>query len=481
MKTYKCIQLALAFLFFGVLSSCESGGGDQVAGIGGTGAGIGGTGYTASGPIDGFGSIFVNGIEFDTDTALVSLDGASVSDSDLRLGMIVTVVGTLDADGMTGTAESVSFNDEIQGPIAAISSNADGTEKTLTVLGVYILVAQGATIFDDVTFESLAINDLIEVSGFIGANAVIQATRVEKKETFVAGESEIGLKGTVAGLSGTQFSLGSFIVDFAGADLSDIPNGKLTNGLLVEVKGTLSGSIITAEKVEGEEGAFEDNSDGASLEGFISSFVSDSDFVINGQAIDASSAVLHPVGLQLQNGIQVQVQGTVANGVLIADEIESRSSEIKLMAPVQSLDVSNGAGTIVLAYAVGNISFVVNNETESADETDTFDSFNLSNLRVGDFLEVKALVNGTQITATELRLRQVTDELIEGSVVGFVTNTTVTVLGLTYTTTGASFEDVNDLPITSGVFYTQLRSGDIVKIQDDDPADGIADEVELED
>ncbi len=55
--------------------------------------GIGGTGATdvSRGPIEGFGSIFVNGVEWEIDLAEVELDDERGSGEELQLGMVVTV------------------------------------------------------------------------------------------------------------------------------------------------------------------------------------------------------------------------------------------------------------------------------------------------------------------------------------------------------------------------------------------------------
>ncbi len=55
----------------------------------------------------------------------------------------------------------------------------------------------------------------------------MRATRVEKKDEFVAGISEVEVKGVVSALSGNEFSLGGFTVEFSGADLSGVPGGAL--------------------------------------------------------------------------------------------------------------------------------------------------------------------------------------------------------------------------------------------------------------
>ncbi len=474
-KIQRTVIISQLLIFIVAMVSCGGGSG------GGTVAGIGGTGSRVTGPIDGFGSIFVNGIEFELDTATITVDSANATESQLSLGMVVTVFGTVDDSGLTGVAESVEFDDDVQGPISSISNNADGTVKTLLVFGLPVVADQASTIFDGVTFDTLAINDVVEVSGFMDANFSLQATRIEKKEDFLEGVSEIEIKGSVSGLSGTQFNLGTLTIDFSAADLSDIEGGNLSNGMSVEVKGTLSATVITASIIEQEDGLFGEDEERVSFEGIISEFLSVSNFKLSGQPVNAANAQLQPATLQLKNGIQVQVEGSVVNGVLVADEVESRSSEITLVAPVLSLDVSGSSGTVTLAFAAGNVSFSVNNQTELRDETDSFDPLSLSNIRAGDYLEVKALTDNGQLMALEVRLQEASAEMLEGQVDSFISSSEITVLGLSYSTSGASFEDSNDMPITGSDFYMSLQNGNLVKIKDDEPADGIADDVEYED
>ena len=87
-----------------LLTSC--GPGTQVAGIEGSGAPAP---ITATGPVTGFGSIFVNGVEYTTTSAQIHIDDQPGSESQLAVGEIVTVTGTLNADDMTGTATQVIF------------------------------------------------------------------------------------------------------------------------------------------------------------------------------------------------------------------------------------------------------------------------------------------------------------------------------------------------------------------------------------
>ena len=286
------------------LVGCGGAGGGGVASIGG-GGGIGGTGITSTGTIDGFGSIFVNGVEFETDESAVSLDGESSAEDKLRLGMVVTVHGTVNADGKTGTAEQVVFDDDVQGPVSAIVPGQDGDSLLLTVLGVEVIAERTGTVFDGVSFDTLAVGDLVEVSGFVENGAQLRATRIEKKSDFVAGSSEVELKGTVSGLTGTTFTLDTYVVDFSSADLSDVPGGSITEGMLVEVRGTLTGSTIVADRIELEDDDASngpDDGDELSVQGAISNLVDQGHFDVNGVAVDATSATLEPADLVLADG-----------------------------------------------------------------------------------------------------------------------------------------------------------------------------------
>ncbi|MFO1193798.1 MAG: DUF5666 domain-containing protein, partial [Rhodoferax sp.] len=82
------------------------------------------------GPITGFGSIIVNGITYDTQTAAIT-----TSDSpSLQLGMTVEVTGTVQAGLTTGTATSVVAAADLRGTIDTLSLAPD----QLTVLGTTV-------------------------------------------------------------------------------------------------------------------------------------------------------------------------------------------------------------------------------------------------------------------------------------------------------------------------------------------------------
>ena len=136
-----------------------------------------------TGVITGFGSVFVNGVEFETDDSSFSLDDGDdgVENEDgLAVGMVVTVTGTVHADGMTGSAKHIEFDDELEGIVNTNSVGADDT-GTMTVMGQTVIV-RTTTIFEsDVagidSIDQVAAGNVVEVSGF-SSGTVMSMPRV---------------------------------------------------------------------------------------------------------------------------------------------------------------------------------------------------------------------------------------------------------------------------------------------------------------
>ena len=173
--------LASALLAGVTLISACGGGGDVVGGVG-----TGGTGAFSSGAIRGIGSIVVNGVRYDDSAATITDDnGNSSNSSSLKLGVVVEVQGddiVTPATGLpTSNARSVVFRSEIKGPVTAVNAAAG----TLTVLGQSVVVS-AATVFDlnlPNGLGSVSVGGLVEVYGFVDANGVYQATRIEAEDS----------------------------------------------------------------------------------------------------------------------------------------------------------------------------------------------------------------------------------------------------------------------------------------------------------
>ncbi|GLR68475.1 hypothetical protein GCM10010909_31560 [Acidocella aquatica] len=143
-------------------------------GIGGTGisagtGGIGGTGIARSGmpvtgygPIQAFGSVFVNGREYAIDgRTLVMIDGAPATVSALRVGDIANVRGVI-TTARGGYAREIAIVHPIIGQVTDIAP--DGASAT--VLGQHVVAPPGQTPFAGITPGALvAVSALPRPSG----------------------------------------------------------------------------------------------------------------------------------------------------------------------------------------------------------------------------------------------------------------------------------------------------------------------------
>ena len=339
MSTVFSVILASLVAVLVALNGCggSGGGGESLAGIGGTGK-------IASGTITGFGSIFVNGFEYDIDSASLEVnddDSAGLSQDDLRIGMVVTVTAEVfdtDGDGEDdkGAASLVVYDNDVEGPVNSLSDPGNGLTKSFSVLGIDVIVNSAGTEFDDsdeagFSFATIADNDVVELSGFFDGSNVLNATYIKKTDDFDLGSSEVEFKGTAdAGTdagAGDSFTLDGFItVNIRDdADLSEVPGERVTDSVFVEVDGRLTKLnplTIEALRIQQEDQDLDDDAGEAELEGFVSDFVDNSNFRVDGQPADATDAEFEPDGLVLNDGLKVEVEGTIEAGILNADKVK---------------------------------------------------------------------------------------------------------------------------------------------------------------
>jgi hypothetical protein len=326
----KTWRLFLPFLFLlPALVSCGSGGSDVLAG-----GGIGGSGNTSVGPITALGSIFVNGIEFQTTNAAVTMNGVTGDEKELQVGMVVKVEGTVNADGKTGKAARVTFDSSAAGPINSI----DLGKSTLEVMGQTVIV-DAQTIIAGLPgntpgLADLTANDMVEISGLADANGNVMATRITLKTT--GRQSKVS--GRVTNTTAATFNINTLSVDYSKATLSNIGPAGIQAGDMVNVTGNLtSSSTLLADIVEKKIPDYQDNSS-ARCQGFIVTLY------YTGQSV-SGFAILTPFGLQRVNfdastifsggnlvnvGMKVQVEGTIQNNSIQAKKVDVLAS-VKMM------------------------------------------------------------------------------------------------------------------------------------------------------
>ena len=318
----KHVALALTLALSAV--SCGSGSSNLAEG------GIGGTGISM-GTVTGFGSIWVNGVHFETVHTKVYKDGKLfVTNADgtdigsmLGIGMVVTVKGTINADGVTGRASSVNYADNLEGPI-----NGAPTANSFVVLGQTVIV-DNKTVYKGVAnLNGLGTGNVVEVSGFRDANGDIHATYIEKKaDSFVDGAGVIELKGTISAVDWGTYTIriGTQVVDITNASQTIFSVYPAVNDF-VEVKGSsfdISGKLI-ADSVELESTLLDtEDHDEAEMEGIVTRLISATEFVLGGQTVrhDAGTQISGGPATDIGAGKKLEVEGSLAGGVLIAKEI----------------------------------------------------------------------------------------------------------------------------------------------------------------
>lgn len=266
------------------------------------------------------GSVIVNGIHFDDRSAVVQINSQSATAADLASGMYVMLRGTINADGMTGVADTVQAVNEVRGAITALDQGA----SSLVVVGQSVLV-EAATLFHNVAgLGSLAIGQQIEVYGLRDANGTIHASRIELLEA----ESDDELRGFVADLSGSTFTLNGVVVNYSSEMIRPL-GATLANGKQAQVEGSFNDTsgAFTATMVWLGEGLPQPGmGERLEIEGFIANLnTATTSFSLNGRAVrySASTVFEHGVAANLANNVAVEVDGVVdSNGVLLAAKIE---------------------------------------------------------------------------------------------------------------------------------------------------------------
>ena len=351
MRCWRLIGCVAMTLVIGLLVACGGGGG------GSDGGGmVGGESISSVGTLSGFGSLYVNGIEFETAGASYRVDDEDrFDDSALSAGMKLWVTGTVNRDGLTGTATRIFYDDDVEGPIDAGSLSVTGaTTRTFAIFGLDVSADATRTVFAGGTgIDTLAEGQKVEVSGYFDGRQVI-ATRIEKQSDL---DSDYELKGTVAAHDGATISLtlqngvgaGPFPVSPA-ATLS-IPADP--SGRFVELALSVQGDGLIVTRIETEDETAVSDSEKLSIGGIVSGD-GGVGLLVNGVPFTHNETTrFEPASLEgrLVAGMAVRVEGRMQDGVLLAGKIERGDGDIALAARVIEVNPSgakDGAVTVDL-------------------------------------------------------------------------------------------------------------------------------------
>lgn len=350
---------------------------------------------TAKGVISGFGSLHVNGVQYATDNATVTMDGVPATVNDLQVGMVVTVKGNINDDRTAGAATAIEFSDLFQGPVSAV----DPVANTVTVFGQTIRV-DNATFYGHVSGPAaLNVGDIVEVSGIPDDTGAIRATHLDKK-TLV---DEIEIKGQVTGPVGaTSFTMqvarnAPHVTVIFPTHLDLL----IKEGSYVEVTSTVAGvagTIVTATSVSRVDGFPTASVERLEMEGYISAFNGTHDVMVNGIPVNASGLA---AARSLAVGMKVVVGGTMSNGLLLATSIEE-VHESDAMMEGEAFNVAPGT----LTFNLLGRTVIVNDRTSFRDDSSghlrNFCLVGESGVKEGDYLEVSGHLDGYSFLAAKV-------------------------------------------------------------------------------
>jgi hypothetical protein len=436
------------------------------------GGGIGGTGNTAtvvSGPITGFGSIFVSGYEYSTGTTSMTIDGTSGSQNDLKKGMVVLVNGTVTHNYGTSeppqrTANTLLYEDTVEGIVQSVAP--DGS--SLVVLGQTVAVTTttiiDATIPGQNTLSLVPGRDLVEVSGFVTGDGVIVGTLIDLK----TGTPDYEVKGFITqhDKANKFFTVGSLRVDYTGADIGQMPNSaeKLWDGLLVDVRGSQTspggpgpyGIRMTTTKVKLEGLGTKDGED-VEVEEFVTQMLGPGDFFLGNVHVQTSAGTTFEGGTlnDILVGAHLGVQGSLVGGIVNATKVEFKG-ETELQANVATINSNDNTLTLT-----GLPALVIQFDGKTALHGQG-NPRHLNDLRSGDHLQIHGrLRDGNTVLAKEVERSDPTSNV---QVQGLITSATDPIVVLL----GASI-DTSSIPesgfrgrygvIGRSAFFSGLSSG----------------------
>jgi hypothetical protein len=432
------------------------------------GVGQDGTGATpdtrTTGVVTGFGSVIVNGIRFDTANASISVDGtAGRSQDDLRVGMVVDVTGNVAADGSTGTATSVVFESVLRGNI-----DEAPLARSFKVLGQTVRFDDATVTDAGLDSRELRAGDRLLVSGLRAPDGTLRATWMARG----ASADDIQLTGLVAAVSGaaTTMRVGGLDISLAGATFEGVTAATLAPGQLVRVAlrappvaGVAAASLVRLIDLQLPESLRR-----LQIQGFVSQWdAAAGRLTLNGRTVQVGATTQFQDGTvaDLAVGARIQVSGTLTSErVLNAERIRIEGLPITgyVRGKVTSINLVD-RGFRVLDDVAG---VEVRLRTESLLDGTSTGLLSLSNLQVGDEVLVVGRAIGSRIDAV---LVQRLPRLLVGAGVGgllsAVSGTTLTVLGVSVATAGASFFDADGAAQSPAAFLAELRTGDDVRAE----------------
>jgi hypothetical protein len=308
--------LVLVPIAAAVLVACGGGGMGSSSGSNGMASGQ----ALASGTVTGFGSVYVNGIEYDTTSATVSDDlGNAQSQSAIKLGMQVQLTGQDPANSSsTGSARTIVFASDLEGPVDVV----DTAQSSFTLLGQEVDINTD-TVWDSALtggLGGLTAGKLVKVFAlYDNTTGRYVASRVESD----AGATQYKVRGMVSKLDtgAKTYAVGNATIDYSG--LATAP-ANLADGMIAaaELQTTVGANGWVATAIQMPNHGNPGDHATVHVRGIISAESGPMSFTLDGWPVDASGATFPSGQSVIVQGALVQVDGITSNGALVASNVD---------------------------------------------------------------------------------------------------------------------------------------------------------------
>ncbi len=420
------------------------------------------------GPITGFSSVIANGVEFDTAATTVTMDDQPGTVSDLRIGMIVSIGGTINSDTGLARAGEISFVDDAEGPVSSI----DRAVGSFVVLGRTVFIDE-LTVFENASFEDLEVGHVVEVSGLWRLQQQIQATFVQRTALQFAAGMTMQVKGEISDLDiGQQrFRIGTQSCDYSAAML-ELGGADLANGMYVQVTSTamIQNGHMLANMVQARDRDRDRYRMCAGeclyeLIGYVTAFNSANDFEVDGQAVTTTFDTIYVNGTvdTLALDVKVSIDGTVNDaGVLVADRIVFHlPSLVQIKGNVDAFDVDNEIVTVLGIDVQTNEFTLFRDHTTSGPPT-----FGFEDLAIGDRLEIRAVLDAGSVIASRLERDDADGDVTLKALVESIDRPSITMLGVSVASDDNTvFQNAAHVEIDADTFFALVEPGSLVRTE----------------
>jgi hypothetical protein len=290
----------------------------------------------------------------------------------------------------------------------------------------------------------------LEVSGNLDNNGVLHATRISKKALNFANGGAAEIKGAIAALpapTANGFTIGStaIAVDnstiFANMLRTDLTAAAA--GVVVEVKATLTGGVLTATRVEKKNAVEAQLNDNVRIKGIAAGAIASNAFTINGPngpvTVKTANAAFFSgktaaTAAIVTAGAQLEVEGSIdASGAIVAIKVEI---ELEKNLKLEGNAAAGAFNATTSKLTLNGVAVDIVSTTRLIDSSgSTATALTLSSVAAGDHLQITGFVTAAgAVQASEVQRTKASNLTFIQAPVSAKTATTLTILGITVDT-----------------------------------------------